>query len=59
MNDLIINKIEETKQLQNHIETNKLDYTIRNYDFSKYSLLVVFSRDIHEGIWSIEDVDEE
>ena len=50
MIDLIINKIEETKQLQNLIETNKLDYTMKHYDFSEYSLLVEFSRDIHEEI---------
>ena len=55
---MIINKIEETKHLQNHVETNKLDYTMKHYDFSEYSLLIVFSRDIHEGIWTIEDTDE-
>ena len=37
VSNLIIGKLKEIKQLQNHIELNKLDH-----DFNKYSLPIVF-----------------
>ena len=55
MNNLIIDKLKVIKQLQSLIKLNELGYRTkksgRNFDFSKYSLPVVFSRDIHEGVF--------
>ena len=63
MNNLIIDKLKEIKQLQSLIKLNELGYRTkkngRNCDFSKYSLPVVFLRDIHEGVLEIKDPDKE
>ena len=47
LNDLIIDKLTEVKQLQNNIKLDELEYTTKrekNYGFSKYLLLIVFKR---------------
>ena len=63
MNNLIIDKLKVIKQLQSLIKLNELGYRTkksgRNFDFSKYSLPVVFLRDIHEGVLEIKDADKE
>ena len=62
MNNLIIDKLKVIKQLQSLIKLNELGYRTkksgRNFDFSKYSLPVVFSRDIHEGVF-LKDANKE
>ena len=63
MNDLICVKLKEIVKLQDII---KNDYQIRfrcfdkskrrkTYNFGKYSLPIVFLREIHEGYLSLED----
>ena len=49
-------------QLQNNIKLDDLEYRVKRekrYNFSKYSIPIVFQRDIHEGNVSLEDADEE
>ena len=49
MNDLIRDKLKETVNLQDIIKKDNLSYKSKSrkvYNFSEYSLLVVFLRDI-------------
>ena len=51
MNDLIHAKLEELAKLEDIIKKDDLNYTSergKTYNFGKYSLLIVFSRDIQE-----------
>ena len=50
MNDLIIDKLKETMQLQNNIKLRDLEYTTKR---GKHL------RDAHEGNLSLKDADEE
>ena len=62
LNDLIINKLKEIMQLQNNIKLDDLEYATKrrkNYNFSRYSLTIVFLKDIHEINLSLEYADEE
>ena len=62
MNDLIINKLKDIKQLQNNIKLVELEHTGKrgkHYIFSIYSLPIVFLRDIQEWNLSVEDAGEE
>ena len=62
MNNLIIGKLKEIKELQNVIKLNELHYITKNgkhYDFSGFLLPIIFLRDIHEGFLSKEFVDKE
>ena len=57
MTDLFRAKLKEIVELQDIIKKYDLNYKSKyrkTYNFSKYSLLIVFSRDIHEGNLSIE-----
>ena len=57
MTDLFRAKLKEIVELQDIIKKYDLNYKLKyrkTYNFSKYSLLIVFSRDIHEGDLSIE-----
>ena len=58
-NNLIIDKLKEIMQSQN-IKLDDLECPTKRgkHSFSKYSLPVVFLRDIHEGNLSLEDPDE-
>ena len=59
---MIIDKLREIMQLQNNIKLDDLEYTAKrekHYNFCKYSLSIVFLRDIHEGNLSLEDADKE
>ena len=50
MNDLIRLKLKEIVKLQDIIKKDELDYKSKRgktYNIGKYSLLIVFSRDIH------------
>ena len=47
--------------MQDIIKTDNLRYRSKSrkvYNFSKYSLPIVFLRDIHEGHLSLKDADE-
>ena len=47
--------------MQDIIKTDNLRYRSKSrkvYNFSKYSLAIVFLRDIHEGHLSLKDADE-
>ena len=60
MSDLIRVKLKEIVELQDIIKKDDLNYElkhIKTYNFSKYSLSIVFLRDIHEGHLSIEKAD--
>ena len=60
MNDLIRAKLKEIVELQDIInkdDTNYKSKCIRSYNFSKYSLPIVFLRDIHEDHLSKEKAD--
>ena len=62
MSDLIHEKLKKIVNLQNIIKTDELHYKSKrekDYNFSEYSLLITFLRDIHEGYSSLEDGDEE
>ena len=62
MNDLIINKLKDIKQLENNIKLVELEHTGKrgkHYVFSKYSLPIVLLRDIQEWNLSVEDAGEE
>ena len=55
MNDFIVGKLKEIKELQHISKLNELHYITengKNYNFSGLSLPIVFLRDIHEGILS-------
>ena len=61
MNELIIDKLKEIKQLRNNIKLDDLEYTTKrgkNDGFSKYSL-PIFLKDIYEENLSIEDAGKE
>ena len=62
MNDLICDKLKEIVNLQNIIRTDNLRYKSKSrkvYNFSEYSLPIVFLRDIHEGHLSLKYGDDE
>ena len=62
LNDLVIDKLKEIMQLKNNIKLDNLGYTTKRgkiYSFSKYTLPIVFLRDIHEGNLSLEDANKE
>ena len=62
INDLILDRVEKINQLPNNIRLDDLQYKTeirKHYNFSKYSLRIVFLRDIHKGNLSIEDTDKE
>ena len=55
MNNLFRDKLKEILKLQNIIKNGDLNYKStrrRTYNFCKYSLPIVFLRDIHEGYLS-------
>ena len=55
LNDLIIYKLKEIKEIQNNIKLDDLEYARKrrkNYDFSKYK------RYMHEESFSLEDADK-
>ena len=61
MNNLIADKLKEIVNLPDIIKTDNPHYNSKNrkvYNFSEYSLLVVFLRDIHEGYLSLKDADD-
>ena len=60
LKDLIIDKVKEIKQLQNNTELGNLGYTKKgkNYGFCKYSLPILFWRDIHGENFSLENADK-
>ena len=52
LNDLIIDKLKEIMKLQNNIKLGNLKYTTnsrKSYNFSRYSLPIVFIKDINKG----------
>ena len=60
MSDLIRAKLKEVVKLQYIIKEDNLNFKSkreRTYNFGKYSLPIVFLRDIHEGNLSIEKAD--
>ena len=62
MNDFICDRLKSTSTLQESIELNKLDYRSKarkKYNFSKTSLSIVFLRDTHKNVSSIENIDNE
>ena len=62
MNDLIRDKLKEMVNLQHVIKTDELHYKPKRrkfYNFNKYSLPIVFLRDIHEGHLLLKDSDDE
>ena len=58
LNDLIIHKLKEIKQLQNNINLDDLAYTKtgKKYGFCKYSLLIFLER-YAVGKLSLENAD--
>ena len=51
LNYLIFDQIKNTMQLQNNIKLGNLEYSAKRgkcYNFIKYSLPIVFLKDIHE-----------
>ena len=62
MNDLDRGKLNETVNLQRIIKTYDLRHKAKSkrvYNFNKYSLPIVFLRDIHKRHLSLEDADDE
>ena len=62
MHDLIRAKLKEILELEDIIKKDDLNYKSKHrkiYNFSKYSLPIVFLRDIYEGHLSIERPDNE
>ena len=62
LNGLIIDKLKEIIHLQNNIKLHDLEYTAKRgkrYCFTKYSLPIVFLKDIREGNLLLEDPDKE
>ena len=62
INDVITDKLKEIVQLQNKIKLDDLEYTTKrrkHYNFSRYTLPITFLRDMHEGNFSLKEVDEE
>ena len=60
MNDLIRANLKVIVELQDIIKKDGLNYKSKHrktYNFCKYSLPVVFLRDIHEGYLSLENAD--
>ena len=60
MNDFICAKLKEIVELKDIIKIDDLNYKSKcgkAYNFSKYSLPIVFLRDIHERDLSIEKAD--
>ena len=61
MSDLIRDKLKEIVKLQDIIETYNLSYKSKSrkvYNFSEYSLPIVFLRDVHEGHLSLENAND-
>ena len=59
---MVSDKLKEIGNLQDIIKTDNLRYKSKSrkvYDFSKYSLLIVFLRDIHDGHLTLKDADDE
>lgn len=65
MNHLILVRLKEMKPLQSDIKSNELDYkskSEKNHNFScvlKTSLRIIFLRNMHTRVLSIEDADKE
>ena len=60
INDLVCAKLKEIVLLQDIIKKDDLNYTskcVKANNFSKYSLPILFLRDIQEGHLSIEKAD--
>ena len=60
LQDLIIKKLKEFIKLQDIIKTDELYHKSKRreiYNFSEYSVSIVFLRNIHEGYLSLEDAD--
>ena len=60
MNDFVRVKLKEIVNLQDVIKKDDVNYKSKGgkaYNFGKYSLPIVFLRDIHEGYLSLEDAD--
>ena len=60
MNDLICSKLKEIVELQDIIKKDDLNYESKRgniYNFSKYSLPIIFFRDINEAHLSTEKVE--
>ena len=54
MNNLILDRLKEIKQLQNIIKLNELDHKAKSkkdYNFSKILLPNVLLRNIHRGVF--------
>ena len=57
LNDLIIGNLKEIIQLLTNITLEDLEYTTKRgkrYNFSRYSLPIVFLRGIHKGSFSLK-----
>ena len=62
MNDLIRVKLKEIVKLKDIIKTDNLRYKSKSrkvYNFSEYSLPIVFLSDIHERSLSLKHADDE
>ena len=62
LNHLIIDGPKEIIQLQNNVKLDDLEYTPKRGkcdNCSRYSLPIVFLRDMHEGNLSLEDAQKE
>ena len=60
MNNLICPNLKEIVKLRDVIKKDDLNYKSKGrktYNFGKYSLLIVFSKDIHEWYLSLENAD--
>ena len=60
MNNLIYANLKEIVKFQDVIRKDDLNHKSKGrktYNFSKYSLLIVFSKDIHEWYLSLENAD--
>ena len=62
LNDSIFNKLKEIIKLQDIVKTDELCYKSKRrkiFNFSEYSLAIVFLKDVHEGYLSLKDADDE
>ena len=62
LNDQIVDKLKEITQLQNNLKLYDLEYTAligKHCNLTRYSLAIVFLRDMHEENLSLEDTNEE
>ena len=60
MNDLICIKLKQIIKLQEIIKKDDINYKAKRgktYNFGKYSLPIIFLRDIHNGYLSLEKAD--